>query len=409
MNKYFEELTDNAKDFFKKLNFEPESDYDANNFLKSYYQLELDKKLVCNFKKPIVFDKKQITELTITSESFFDCFHPKIWKQLGVNARLLACFFAYKNILNRDIELKDYENQFIFAPSIVDHYGEQGNVKGEIQMFLSFDLILFKNSNPLFVLNTIAHELYHSKQTIMIDNFVTKFKKLNKSGKKINFDGFDEYYLDLLSYYDGNEWQYLNGCVEDEYFQDTLLLNVKFAPNSRKNTQYLNYWFSLKDDMAWKHIIYIAYINCALETGAFNKGAQITNQVIRYLEKKYGKISKVYLDVENDKIKKLNDLCIKDLKKLNYNISAEDLTEFKKLNKMISSEVNGSKTDPEFVSNEFPGTNFFKSKTWFGITYLLDIHKNKCLTQKIDTEQIEQLRQNKKEALNIDTESLIVG
>lgn len=355
------ELTQNCQKLFDYINYHPENLYDASNYLRSYFGLEKDRAINVSFAMPVLYDGKYINNIEISKNNFLDAFYPKVWKQLIFGQKLLAICHAFQYIVNSDTQLKQHKPNIIFNAQADDvELGAMMENNGKNEFHISVDYLMKKSSNSITILNTIAHELYHAKQV------------LQTTGKT----NLDDYNKELKSSFSGNVWADLNYAIESKELQEDLLFSLNNVENPIKDLKYFDYWLQIKDDVEWREIMYLAYINCAKETGAFDKAEKFSSSALRYFEKNFEKIPEKYLQIDIYNTNQSNKDSIEVLNSYGYNLKPEDIKVFREINFNCISEAKECDNQTSF---NIPINTFFTSKVWQGLKTMLDIHKNKCV------------------------------
>ena len=158
------------KDFqnaFLENDYFPESSYDANAFLKSYFNYDSNERIVKTTK---LKDDEIIFELN--EGSYINGFSKMIWKSLDTSERMRIIKWLIKDLSNQ-LNLKDIN--VLFAPTNLDEYdtllgyGDRDNKS----LFVNVKNI----ENPIQLISTVRHELEHFKQYREAD-------KIEKSDKK---------------------------------------------------------------------------------------------------------------------------------------------------------------------------------------------------------------------------------
>lgn len=410
MNKYCENLSKEMQNFFKQLNFEPTSDYDANAFIYSYYNLTSNKKVVAKISKPILCEKKYIDQIVITQNNFLDAFYPKIWSELNAEAKFTAIYNLY-HFLTKTYLKTDASNTLIFSPT-TNCSGLSRNVKGQFQTILSLEKLLADDANPIDCLNTIIHELYHVKQNYNLAKIKKQLLLQKQQGKFLDINKINKYYFEMVSWYTGSTWDSYNDEIDDEHLRKILLNNATKTKNPQSNIDYLNYWFQISKTSSWYDLLGLVYYNSVKESGAFNKAYKLQMSIVNYLKSRFGDdLKNAISDISTQNAKQNTLHIIEKLKNDGYKISLKDVEELKKLNTMLTSKIqyadNGKGAQvPVFEFNYIEEIDFFDSTAWECIKYLLDVHKNKKFTKKIDIKKINQLKKEKSKILSEQPEIL---
>lgn len=376
---YYNRLNYGLKQFFDKLNFEPQDKFEVDTFLRSYFDIDANKTIIVDLKHPVVKNGEQYKQVISNKNNFLDLFLFDIWKQLDMGQRLQAIFFAYKNMIETETELISNQPQMLFNCENCGFRGVYYTLKNKSYIEISVQHLLNNDKNPLNLLATMRHELYHCQQDIYRNNLIKKIITNNKNGIKNTF--LDNYSINMLL----DNYDYTAYCNDVAKRKDLILLYEKNKDFNEDTYNLVKYWNSIKFTESWERILELLYFMQDLESAAYNKGAKYVENVNKYFLENFENYQTYTIDntdkILKSKIKKLNN-------SFNFNLTYEDLTEFEKINTLLvaGNLKNNGKVEQIFVDNP----DFFKTINWEVMKYLLEIHKNKKLTNKISLKDLKQ-------------------
>lgn len=229
-----------TKMYFLENDYVPDNEYDANAFIFSKAQVDLDRKIEVSF-----FDDKKIENVTIGKDNFYLGFYPKIWQKLSVEDKVFVVYHAYKKLKD---EFRIGELNFRLVSPDLSKFGLGAYESNFNELSINFDKLLSKSPyNGLILYDSIAHELNHVNQELIkkyiikhgaksAENYYQKNlvfpshqidfdaqanrfiddehkKRLAESKKKEDWNGF------IASFYYGSLREISSGNVQVKYFK----------------------------------------------------------------------------------------------------------------------------------------------------------------------------------------------
>lgn len=248
-NNNFDELLDwgdmnyvpkRTKVYFLENGYVPSDEYEANAFILSKAQVDLDRKIDVSF-----MDNKKLENVTIDKSCYHLGFYPKIWQRLSVEDKVFVVYYAYKELKN---EFGIKKLNFRLVSPDLSKFGIGAYESNFNDLCINFDRLLSKSAyNGLILYDSIAHELNHARQDL-IRQYVIKHgaesaesnyeknlvfpshqidfdfqanrfiddehqKRLEESKKKEDWNGF------VASFYFGSLREISSGNVQVKYFK----------------------------------------------------------------------------------------------------------------------------------------------------------------------------------------------
>jgi hypothetical protein len=369
-------------------NIDTLNEYDVNSFVRSFYNVNIDNNYKINLQEPIIKNGVKVDQLSFNKLNFIDCLQPNIWEQLSIKDKLNAINFAYYDLSSRSKELDNLNLQLIFSISLDDEVvAKYSRIKGRQIKISLYEII--KCESGIKVMSILSHELMHAKQ----DSTFLKFKELKKNNR-LDTSKLSDYDYSMLG---RDHINFFYSISED-------ISNYKFSENTieyKKDSKYIQLFKDACKDFSWQTMMRIVYMLSPYETSAFNKEYQTEKSLLDYYNKNFyyrksEKIDNEYLPVLDETTNMLLRL-----NNRGFSFSEKDLKQFVNLAKFASSEY--SKTSKgvikPYLADITKEKEFLNSNIWKCLKYLLDIYKNKKVTQSFDEQII--IKNNEKKNLMI--------
>lgn len=271
-NVFFKNLRLEYQILFDNLDFIPSNFDEANNFLKSYFNLNELKDFTVLLPFPVVINGQKVNSIDIKKNYPYNCLFPSVWSQMNAGEKLKATMMLYNLVLNEKIVKisQKPELRFISNDDKLESNGYYSSAQNVLQ--ISLYTILEDSSNGLEILKTIAHELTHAEQA-------HELKKIFEFLKNNNFD------FSLLSNYEKKLFFHQTNYVF-ENIDNVLEIYKKFSKLPVKNIlskQDLKLWLSLEenDNYCWSYLKYLCYACNQNEISAQNAGQKFFDKVTR--------------------------------------------------------------------------------------------------------------------------------
>ena len=393
MNQFFDDMNVEFQDFFNQHGFMPENEFQADEFVKSLFKIDNNSSFTVQFNKPLVKNNQTLNKIEIDKNNYIDAFYPPIWYNMTFEQRLTAMYFTFNACVKRYPALQDVKPQLIFdfnAPK--NNIGAQILIGKKTYVTLSATNAYKDLFDSIQVLNTIFHEVEHCNQCKMYNEVVNRVNANNK--RQISNINLSKYDFDLLTPFSSAEFIMCNQEILDEKFKRHVKEHLGKNNLEYKYAKYLDY---VKNKDSWQLLLHLCYLSDVREVGAVNKASRLTNSAIKYYKQMY-KNSVGYDFFYHAPNAKERALVVMSYinKKYNFQLKAEDIEEFKKLNSIIQNDVDMDRYGQYFVTNKSLFDNDLNnSALWKCFKKLMDIHKNKCVNEKISDEFVERFKNQK--------------
>lgn len=168
-NNDFDELLDwgdmnyvpkRTKVYFLENDYVPSDEYEANAFILSKAQVDLDRKIDVSF-----MDNKKLENVTIDKSCYHLGFYPKIWQKLSVEDKVFVVYYAYKELKN-EFGIKKLNFRLVSPDLPKFGIGAYESIYNDL--CINFDKLISKSPyNGLILYDSIAHELNHARQELI--------------------------------------------------------------------------------------------------------------------------------------------------------------------------------------------------------------------------------------------------
>ena len=393
MNDYVKKLSADFQKFFQNENFEPNNDFEADAYIRSLYKIDKNNTVTIHLNEPVIKNGEVCEKISLNKHNYLDAFFPKIWHQLNIKERLNAVVFAFDDCVQSHTELVKNNPRLIISFSLPDElYGMQDNQKDELIVQMGLRRLTTRDLDPMEVLSTIHHEIYHCKQCEMRKRIIDKIKSDKK--RNITKHNLSDYELSILNNTDSDIFLQYKGDIE--FFNYEKFFKSRFG-ETHPDYKYASYFQSLKDDKEWHYLLKICYYVDAYETGAFDKETHLANKINKYFKATFQDSNKDYNFISAQQI------ALNLMKKLNtyygFKFKPSDIDEFRKISQMTSN-------DPKKIySNMFFGRNWLfdlriDSVDWLCLKKLMDIRKDKCVKHKTSTKLVNKLKKDRLKSID---------
>ncbi len=280
-NPFFNNLREEYKGLFEALGFIPSNFDEANNFLKSYYELDKLKDFKVVLRFPVMIEKQKVQVVEISKNFPYYCLVPNVWRQMTVKEKLNATMMLYNIVLNEKMVKLNKKPviRFISDDDNSNSNGYYDSINNALQ--LSLYSFLDEDSSSLQLIKTIAHELTHVQQE-------RETKETFNFLRRNNFD-----YSLLTSYQKHlffNRTSMVFDCIGWAFdaYKKMALLNLPLE-NEYLSKNDMELWLILEQNKSgtWFNLKYLCYACNQNEISAQNVGQKIFNKVSKEYVKDY--------------------------------------------------------------------------------------------------------------------------
>ena len=346
-NPFFNNLREEYKGLFEALGFIPSNFDEANNFLKSYYELDKLKDFKVVLRFPVMIERQKVQVVEISKNFPYYCLVPNVWRQMTVKEKLNATMMLYNMVLNEKLVKLNKKPviRFISDDDSPDSSGYYDNANNVLQ--LSLYSFMDENGSSLRILKTIAHELTHAQQD----------RELKEAFKFLKANNFD---YSLLTTYQKHlffgitDKVFYNIANAFDFYRNVYLLKLP-VENKYLSKKDMELWLTLEENKSntWSYLKYLCYVCSPKEVAAQNAGQKIFNKVIREYFKDYKIVSGM---------KTSADEAIEDIQKYGFDIPFSAKETFAQI-------------------NNFCNMNTSIESSLEVVSYLLEIYKTHKLTR----------------------------
>lgn len=349
---YFNRLPREVQQIFVDQDYLPMNFYDADNFIKSIYNVGDKDSFEVDLKDDLFVNGKNIEKVVVSNLDPFDAFVPQVWNSMTISQKLNTISMTFEYYCNRVTYTKNHKPKLMFMIAPFSKATKGFYAPKQDILYISFYHILNNKLAYLDIVSTIAHELTHKRQYHEID-------QLKKHGVK--YEEMNDYYKSLYFFRSEKFMNKLNNIIfnwfsldtnPEEYIKRGIFSSeqVEMLKNIRTSREIYNEWTLLLN---------FIYSNHPIEVGAQNSEKkhyyQILNQRLEKYNLQYPFNSKSTASAVNGAY----------LFQRGYLIDDEDINNLEKLNVILSN------TDDEKLIME-------------GLKYLLDVMIEKEVTKKVD-------------------------
>lgn len=349
---YFNKLPYEIKKIFIENQYLPTNDYDANNFIKSIYDVDGTKDLKVTLKKSLIVDGKKIDSINISSRDPFDAFVPQVWDSMTLSQKLNVVVMTFNYYCEKDSYLRKNKPKLFFVMSSCGESTKGFYAPKPDILYVSAYHLIVNQINYLELVSTLTHELTHKRQ-------FHEIKMLKQKG--VSYYDMNDYYKSLYFFRSENYIKKLNYWIFT-WFDSNVNAEKKIPLeyfNEEQKKLLCDICCDKEKRLEWRVLMHLIYSNHPIEVGAQN------NEMKNYYQIYEKRLEKYDLPLEFLRKTPAYDINHSYLSKKCYDFTAEGIKELEKLNTVLSNT-----NDDRLVLA--------------GLRYLLDVMIEKRVTKPID-------------------------